>query len=110
MGFLGLGRATAPAALASSLKFPVILWAAFRSLPPAFPPKTNGGGIFLFRQSARKRLPAYYARFARRVLTGDLSRIADCGTFVSSSLTEKVKFLPNRSETLLWGELLGAFL
>lgn len=53
--FLGLGRATAPAAPSFSLKFPVILRAAFRSLPPAFPPKTYGGGIFLFRQSARKK-------------------------------------------------------
>jgi hypothetical protein len=52
-GFLGLGRPTAFAVLAFCLEFLVVLGTAFCRLPPAFPPKTNGGGILLFRQSGR---------------------------------------------------------
>ena len=35
--------------------------AALRSLPPAFPPKTDGRGILLFRQNFRTELKLYYA-------------------------------------------------
>src|SRR5215813_3087764 len=60
-GFLGLGRSTAFAVRAFRLKVSVVLGSAPRGRPPAFPPKTNGGGIFLFRQSDRERLRPYYA-------------------------------------------------
>jgi hypothetical protein len=47
---LGLGRATALTVLTLTLNSFVVFWSALRSYPPAFPPKLDGGGIFLLCQ------------------------------------------------------------
>src|SRR5438034_3653327 len=60
-GFLGLRRATASTILSLCLEFLEVLRAALRDFPPAFPPKTDGRGILLFRQNLRVQLPRYYA-------------------------------------------------
>ncbi len=49
-GFLGLGRATAFAALSLRLNLFVVFSSALRGLPPALPSKLDGGGIFLLCQ------------------------------------------------------------
>ncbi len=53
-GFLGLGRPTALAILASSLELPKVFRAALGDLHPTLPSKLDGGGIFLFWQNSEE--------------------------------------------------------
>ncbi len=50
-GFLGLGRPTALTVLPLCLQAFEVLRTSLRDLPPAFPSKTDGGGIFLLGQN-----------------------------------------------------------
>jgi hypothetical protein len=58
---LGLGRAATFAVLTLTLDLFVVFWSAFRSYPPAFTPKLDGGGILLLNQIPSTDLFAYYA-------------------------------------------------
>ncbi len=51
-GFLGLGRPTALAILASSLELPEVFRASLGDLLPTLLSKLDGGGIFLLRQNS----------------------------------------------------------
>src|SRR5229473_2269647 len=53
-GFLGLGRPTALAVLASSLQLPEVFRAALGDLLPTLPSKLDGGGIFRFCQNSEE--------------------------------------------------------
>src|SRR5262245_31996581 len=66
-GFLGLRWATASSILPLGLQLFEILRTALRDLPPAFPPKSDGRGIFLLCQNAAVKLPCYYARASNAV-------------------------------------------
>ena len=50
VSLLGLGRPTAFALLPFRLQLPKVFSASLGDLPPAFPSKTDGGGVFLSRQ------------------------------------------------------------
>jgi hypothetical protein len=52
-GLLGLGRPTAFAFFALRLQLPEVFSASLGDLPPTLPSKTEGGGVFLFRQKLR---------------------------------------------------------
>ena len=51
-GFLGLGRPTALALLASSLQLPEVFSPALGDFLPTLPSKLDGGGIFRFCQNS----------------------------------------------------------
>jgi hypothetical protein len=52
-GFLGLGRPTALALLASSLQLPEVFSPALGDFLPTLPSKLDGGGIFGFSQKLK---------------------------------------------------------
>jgi hypothetical protein len=56
-GFLGLGRPTALAVLTSCLQLFEVLRAPLGDLPPTFPSKRDGSGIFLLWQSLEVLAP-----------------------------------------------------
>src|SRR5579862_5415052 len=55
-GFLGLGRPTALALLASSLQLPEVFSPALGDFLPTLPSKLDGGGIFRFWQNSEEAL------------------------------------------------------